>query len=116
MSNVRPQVNIRAARPNWMRRALALSAAAVILFLLAFALASAVLAFLGGAAMSIAYLAALYAMYRSREPLPMRDGGLLTADDRPGAYRFWYAFMSIFGWAGLLVCAAGVLQSLLHVA
>ena len=99
-----------------MHRALALSAAGAVLFLLAFALASAVLAFLGGAALSLAYLAAVYAMYRSGEPLPMRDGGLLTAAKSPSGHRFWYAFTSIFGWAGLLVCAVGVVGNLLHVA
>ena len=66
--------------------------------------------------MSAAYLAVVYAMYRSGEPLPLRSGELLERAARPAAFRFWYGFVSVFGWAWLLVCFAGVVRSLTHVA
>ena len=77
---------------------------------------SALIAYFGGTAMSMVYLSAVYAMYRSEDPLPLRSGEVLTRTERPTAYRFFYGLISSFGWMSLLACALGIVRSLSHVA
>lgn len=84
-------------RQRWMGISLALAAGGAALLVLAAMTSSERIAFAGAALAAVAYTAAIYAFYRSREAIPLRGGDVLTANRNPVAFRIWYAILAGMG-------------------
>jgi hypothetical protein len=42
------------------------------------------------------------AFYRTREPVPIRSGDILTIEKNPMGFRFAYAVMALLGWSAFI--------------
>lgn len=66
---------------------------------------------LAGGLVSVSYLCALTAMYISEEDMPLRNGGSLTKNENPIAYRMAYLVVSVLGIAGSIVSFSWILAA-----